>query len=129
MIADLGTLDATILMFDPTYEIEGIKPKAFRPPADWSKRGEMAKAVLSALRLAKEPLTCRDIALQIMAKRAVDTTDLRLVNLMRHRVATALKHQRNVGNAVSQPGPGHYNIWTLPSAAQATPRVPSAAQR
>ena len=37
MIADLEKLDATINLFDPTVQIEAIKPKAFRPPADWSE--------------------------------------------------------------------------------------------
>lgn len=113
MIADLGNIDATLLLFDPAFEIEGIKPKAFRPPSDWSSRGEMAKAVLGVLRRASEPLTCRDIAFQIMVERGVDTDDERLLNLMRARVATALRHQRNKGLAVSRPGPGHYNVWGL----------------
>ena len=34
IIADLETLDATLLMFDPSRVVEAIKPKAFRPPAD-----------------------------------------------------------------------------------------------
>lgn len=34
MLADLESLDATILQFDPSYRVEAIKPKAFRPPKD-----------------------------------------------------------------------------------------------
>lgn len=112
-IADLSNVDATILLFDPGCEIEGIKPKAFRPPDDWSKRGEMAKAVLGVLRRAPEPMTCRDIAFQIMVERGLDGSDVRLLNLMRQRVATALRHQRNMGNAESKHGAGHYNVWSL----------------
>ena len=35
LIDDLEHIDATIRLFDPDYCIEGIKPKAFRPPEDW----------------------------------------------------------------------------------------------
>jgi hypothetical protein len=47
MIEDLEKLDSVILQFDPSHQVEAIKPKAFRPPSDWSHRGEMTKAVLS----------------------------------------------------------------------------------
>jgi hypothetical protein len=36
MIRDLENLDATIQQFDPTYQVESIRPKAFRPPKDWA---------------------------------------------------------------------------------------------
>jgi hypothetical protein len=38
MILQLDSLDSTLLMFDPSYKIESIKPKMFRPPQDWSGR-------------------------------------------------------------------------------------------
>jgi len=113
MIADLGNLDATLLLFEPNFEIEGIKPKAFRPPSDWSKRGEMAKSVLNVLRVSSEPMTTRDIALQIMIERAVDTNDMRLLKLMRQRCGVALRYQRDKGVTRSVSGPGMYNLWEL----------------
>ena len=48
-IAELENLDATLLLFDPDYPGETIKPKAFRPPDDWSNRGEMTRVVLGIL--------------------------------------------------------------------------------
>jgi hypothetical protein len=47
MIEDLEKQDSVILQFDPTHQVEAINPKAFRPPPDWARRGEMTKAVLS----------------------------------------------------------------------------------
>jgi hypothetical protein len=38
MIEDLEKLHSVILQFDPTHQVEAIKPKAFRPPSDWSHR-------------------------------------------------------------------------------------------
>ena len=53
------------MQFDPDFQVETIKPKAFRPPKDWSNRGQMSRIILSILRRAIEPLTTRDIALQV----------------------------------------------------------------
>ena len=71
MIRDLEHLDRTLLLFDPSYEVASIRPKAFRPPADWSKRGEMTRVILGILRRAAEPLTSRDIAAQLLEERAL----------------------------------------------------------
>jgi hypothetical protein len=62
MVLDLENLDATIVQFDPVFRVEAIKPKGFRPPSDWSNRGQMSRIILSVLRQASEPLTTRDIA-------------------------------------------------------------------
>ena len=32
MVLDLESLDATIVQFDPDFQVETTKPKAFRPP-------------------------------------------------------------------------------------------------
>ena len=68
MIAELKHLDATIRLFDADYQVEAIKPKTFRPPDNWSKRGEMTRVVLDVLRQAAEPLTTRDIAFQLICR-------------------------------------------------------------
>lgn len=112
-IAALEKLDATLLLFDPSYEIASIKPKAFRPPADWSKRGEMTRLILGILRKATEPLTSNDIATQLIAERALDLSDAKLHRIMTKRVGVALRGQRDRGTAVSQPGPGMSVLWSL----------------
>jgi hypothetical protein len=114
-IASLEKLDATLLLFDPTYEIASIRPKAFRPPDDWSKRGEMIRLILGILRKATEPLTSNDIATQLIAERALDQSDVKLHRLMTKRVTVALRGQRDKGVAVSQPGPGMSVLWLLAS--------------
>jgi hypothetical protein len=113
IILDLENLDATILQFDPTYQVETIKPKAFRPPKDWANRGEMSRIVLSILRQAAEPLTSRDIALQMLVKRALDKNDQRLLRLMSKRVGVALRGQKDKGVVRSEQGPGQYMIWEI----------------
>ena len=112
MVLDLERLDATLLMFDPDYRIEAIKPKAFRPPEDWSKRGEMTRLILGILRQASEPLTARDVALQLIAERVLEPTD-KMVRLMTKRCGVALRGQRDKGVVSSQEGPGMAVLWSL----------------
>ena len=113
MVLDLESLDATILQFDPSYRVEAIKAKAFRPPKDWSNRGQMSRICLSILRQAAEPLTTRDIALQLLVERALDKSDQRLLRLMTKRVGVALRGQRGNGLVRCDQGPGQYMLWRL----------------
>lgn len=113
MIADLEHLDKTLLMFDPEYRVECIKPKGFRPPADWSKRGEMTRIILGILRKAAEPMTARDIAVQLIAERALDVSDAKLARLMTKRVGVALRGQRDRGVVQSGQAHGQYVLWAL----------------
>jgi hypothetical protein len=113
MVLDLENLDATIIQFDPDFQVETIKPKAFRPPADWANRGEMTRIVLSILRQAAEPLTSRDIALELLIERALDKSDQRLLRLMTKRVGVALRGQRDKHMVRSEQGPGQYMVWEI----------------
>jgi hypothetical protein len=113
MLADLEALDATILQFDPSFQVEAIRPKAFRPPKDWSRRGQIARVVLSILRQAAEPMTSADIALELLVSRALDKHDRTLLRLMGKRVGVALRTQREKGAVRSTPGPGQFVPWEI----------------
>jgi hypothetical protein len=113
MIEDLERPDSVILQFDPSYQVEAIKPKAFRPPSDWAHRGEMTKAVLSILRQSVEPMTTRDIALEMLVTRALDKDDQKLLALMTKRVGVALRLQRLNAVVRSSSGGGQYMIWEI----------------
>jgi hypothetical protein len=113
MVLDLENIDATIVQFDPDFKVETIQPKAFRPPKDWSNRGQMSRIILSVLRQASEPLTTRDIALQLLIERALDKSDQRLLRLMTKRVGVALRGQRGNGVVRSDQGPRQYMLWEI----------------
>jgi len=112
MVRDLEHLDATIKLIAPDYEPEAIAPKLFRPPEDWSKRGQMSRMVLSILRVAKEPMTTREIASQMILQRGL-AMDRKLLLLMSKRVGAALRDQREKGRAVSDGAGGMYQTWEL----------------
>ena len=111
MIAELEHLDSTLRLFDPDVDIPAIRPKAFRPPADWAHRGETTRLILNVLLEAAEPMTTRDIAFQLMIERALDNNDRKLLNLMTKRVGVALRGQRDLGVTVSAQGPGQFMLW------------------
>lgn len=113
LVDALGHLDATLQLIAPDMELEAIRPKAFRPPDDWSKRGQMSRLVLSILRTSKEPLTTREIAAQMLLERAMDAEDVRMLRVMTKRVATALRDQRDRGRVESLEGPGAYLLWSV----------------
>ena len=73
----------------------------------------MTRLILGILRKAAEPMTTRDIALQMLAERAMDAGDMKLMRLMRSRCAVALRGQRDKGVVRSIDGPGQYNLWEL----------------
>lgn len=113
LVNQLEALDATLRIVAPDMEVEAIRPKAFRPPDDWSKRGQMSRLVLSILRTSKEPLTSREIAAQMLLERAMDAEDVKMLRIMTKRVSTALRDQRDRGRVQSEDGPGTYKLWRV----------------
>ena len=112
-LLDLDNLDATILLFDKDYKLESIQPKGFRPESDWAHRGEMTRLILSILRKAAEPLSTRDIALEVMLYKQLDTSNAKAVITMRKRVNTALRVKRRDGLLRSMQGAGQLMLWEI----------------
>ena len=112
MVRDLEHLDATIKLIAPDYEPEGIAPKLFRPPDDWSKRGQMSRMILSILRVAKEPMTTREIATRMILERGL-AMDTKMLKLMSKRVGSSLRDMRDKGRVASDGAGGMYQTWDL----------------
>lgn len=112
LVKDLEHIDATLRIVAPDMEVESIRPQMFRPPEDWSKRGQMSRIVLSILRQAKEPLTSREIAAQLILERGM-AMDNKLLRLMTKRVGVALRDKRDKGLAVSSETAGFHLLWEI----------------
>jgi hypothetical protein len=108
----LEHLDATLRLFAPDFVAESILPKVFAPPKSWSKRGEMSRAVLSILRVAKGPQTAREIAAQIVAQRGLES-DPGILNVMTRRVANVLRDKREAGLVRSLEETGLWLQWEI----------------
>ncbi len=113
LAADLEHVDATLRIIAPDLAIETICPKVFRPPSDWSKRGEMSRVMLAILRTARNPMTSREIAAQMIVERGL-APDERTLNTMAKRCAAALRGLRNRGLTQSQEGEaGFWQLWEI----------------
>ena len=109
---DLEHLDATLRLFAPDFVAESVLPKVFVPPKSWSKRGEMSRAVLSILRIAKGPLTTREIASMIVQQRGLES-DPGILNVMTRRVGHVLRDKRVTGLVRSIEETGLWLQWEI----------------
>ena len=117
LIIDLGHVDAAILIFDPDFDVDGIKPKQPMPLYNVSFRGEFVRIILDMMREAQGPVTTREIALHVMQGRGLNTADAALVALFQRRVRGLLYHYRGRGMIRgvqgSEPAKRRFNWWEL----------------
>lgn len=64
------------------------------------------------MQTAKQPMTTHETAAQLVLERGMAMDD-RLLRTMTKRVAGALTDKRDKGRAVSDDGPGTYQLWTV----------------
>src|ERR1700686_130932 len=73
---DLAHIQAAAKLFDPDYDISGVRrksPKAPRSPL--FGQGEITRSCREALRDAAEPVTLADIVSKIMASKGLDASN------------------------------------------------------
>jgi hypothetical protein len=99
--ADLRALEATIRIFDPDVDMEGL-PERRIPPAYAAFRGEMARFFLGQLRNAPHGMTTHELTLAIMADRCMDSSDKRALRLIHKRTGHSLLKLRGHGFARSE---------------------------
>ncbi|MBB4096968.1 hypothetical protein [Sphingomonas kyeonggiensis] len=109
---DLEHVDGVLAILAPDFVQEAVLPKVFVPPSSWSKRGEMSRGVLSILRLAKAPMTTREIAETIVRQRGLEVTSSTL-NIMTRRVAHCLRDKREHGVVRSIEETGLWLQWEM----------------
>lgn len=73
----------------------------------------MSRLVLSILRQAAEPMTSRDIAVELLVTRALDRSDQRLLKIMAKRAEVALRTQRENGVVRAAQGPEQFVLWEV----------------
>ena len=71
LIDDIVALDNSILMFRPEADLAAIPPTAFAKRADWAKRGEVARAIVTVLRMAETPPSTAQVARQCQIARSL----------------------------------------------------------
>ena len=111
LIVDLDHIDAAIRLFDPDYDVASIRDKPVHP-AQVARRGDSIRLILDLLREATEPMTTKQIALQVMAHRGLNTVDDALVLTMTRRVGASLRTYK-VNGAVRSMKDGRYGKYDL----------------
>jgi len=114
LIVDLDHIDAAIRLFDSGYDVEGIRSKTY-PVAQVTRRGDSIRQILSLLRQATEPMTTKQIALQVMAARGQNTEDAALVLTITRRVGASLRSYRDNGSirSIKDGRYGKYDLWEI----------------
>ena len=95
--ADLKHLDATIKLFEPDYDLRAIRARKHRKNNVYFKPGECTRLVLDVLREADGVLPTEDVALAVMGKKGLDSTDKDVVAFFKKAAITALRHQAKRG--------------------------------
>jgi hypothetical protein len=114
LIINLDHIDAAIRLFDPNYDVEGIRQK-IPTAAHRALRGDLTGATLDALRDALGPMTTKELARHVMAERGLNTADVSLLQLFTPAHGALLRHQKKRGilRSVKDPKHGKFNLWEI----------------
>jgi predicted transcriptional regulator len=114
LIVDLDHVDAAIRLFNPDYDIASIRTRP-NHPAQIARRGDSIRMILDLLREATEPLSTKQITLQVMAIRGLNTLDDALVLMMTRRVGASLRSYKANGalRSIRDGRYGKYDLWEI----------------
>jgi hypothetical protein len=93
--ADLGSLDRTIRVFDPTAEPHTIRP-ILRRKKTLIPRGQCSRAVLDMLRRADEPMTAREIAAELALRYQMNASNMDAMKALIAKVRNTLARQKGL---------------------------------
>jgi hypothetical protein len=111
LVAAIGHVDAAIRIFDPTADIEDIKPRL--PPRFQAFKGEVSRLVLNALRNSGKPVPVSELTLLVGAGRAIDPDDKPFMRILLRRVGACLRHLRKKGLVTMTRRPGGLGLWEI----------------
>lgn len=108
--ADLQSIEATIKLFKPEWTGEGIKPRKAHRASRWPGRGDGMKTALAILREATEPLTTRQIVVQVLERHNMPEPDYDELKLICASFNGSLLNQVGRGIIIAE---GHPRRWRL----------------
>ena len=111
--ADIGSLDRTIRVFDPTAEPHTIRPILRRKKPTLIPRGQCSRAILDMLRHADSPMTAREIAAQLAARYQFDASDTDAMSALVAKVRNTLVRQNGLVSELR----GDTKVWEVANGA------------
>lgn len=116
-LIDLGHVDAAIRIFDPDFDVAGIRPKLPLPADAISFRGEFVRVILDKMREVGGPVTTKELAHHLMQTRGINTADAAQVAIYNRRTRSLLHHYSTRGMVRgvqgNEPGRRRFNWWEL----------------
>jgi hypothetical protein len=114
LIINLDHVDAAIRIFDPSYDVEGIRQK-IPTAAHRALRGDMTRATLDAQRDAPGPMTSKELARYVMAERGLNSAEAALLQLFTRRTGALLRWQKKRGilRSVKDEKHGRFDLWEI----------------
>lgn len=110
--ADLGHVDAVIRQFDPSFNLEAIRPKRPRAP-DALAPGQRSRLVLETLRRANEPLSVAELVRLVMGELGQDADDKSAVPQVTRRTEAVLARQERQGVLRALRVVGRRVVWEV----------------
>lgn len=114
---DVDHVDATLLLFNPDYDLLSIKPKGIRSMNPWFLKGEITRLTLEALRTASAPLSTCDITDALIALKGIAIAGTKERDRLTKSLLGALQMMRKRGvveitGRIKGPGGGPI-LWRL----------------
>lgn len=106
----MGHLDATIRLFDPDYELDGIRPRKRRRGHRWFGPGECQRLVLEVLRDAVAPLSDQGVTVAVAARKGLQDRPEALAALQQTTLAV-LRRLAGKGAARALGLAGGVRVW------------------
>ncbi len=89
----IQSIDISIKVFDPDFDIKKIKAKRYTGNQHYFKRGESHVMILDTLRKANSPLNTNEITVELMKKKNLNHEDQNLVRNIQKSLCGTLKKQ------------------------------------
>jgi hypothetical protein len=109
--SDIASIDRVLRLLDLEADYDALMPKNIGKKQH--KRGEIGRQVSSILRTATEPVTSRQIALQIAEDRGDYPNDQAYMVKLTNNVSRVLGGMRRQGRVVSEGNENGVQLWSL----------------
>jgi hypothetical protein len=106
---ELGHVEATIRLFDPSYQVSGLHRRGRTPRQQWFRAGECQRLVLETLRDASEPLPDGAVSQTLAARKGLN--DPAVLVSVQKTVLAVLRRLAVKGVARSVMLPGGERGW------------------
>ncbi len=106
----LGHVDATIRLFDPSYDVKGIRARRQGNRSQRFRPGECQRLVLEVLRDAVEPLSGRTLVQAVLARKGLGSSGEEMAGVQKTALAV-LRRLVAKGVARSVVLPGGTQAW------------------